>query len=78
MGEALFEYMLKSENLRIRGSAKFLIDTFGETRDIEGLITEIESQIARLKDSEAPENCVQRGRIGTKGVYSTEALGFSL
>jgi hypothetical protein len=74
MGSALFEYMLKSENLSIRASAEFLIDTFGETPNIEDLITEIESQVARLKNSEVPEDRIQRNRIGNRRGYLGVAL----
>lgn len=74
MGGALFEYMLKSENVSIRGSAEFLIDTFGETPNIEDLITEIESQVVKLKNSEVPEDRIQRNRIGNRRVYLGVAL----
>lgn len=74
MGGALFEYMLKSENVSIRGSAEFLMDTFGETRNIEDLITEIESQVAKLKDSEVSEDRIQRNRIGNRRGYLGVAL----
>ncbi len=66
MGGALFEYMLKSENARIRASAEFLIDTFGEKGNFEDLITEIESQIEKLKDSKIPEDRIQRSRIANR------------
>ncbi|MGB8028926.1 MAG: hypothetical protein WCF30_04595 [Terracidiphilus sp.] len=74
MGGALFEYMLKSENVSIRASAEFLIDTFRETRNIEDLITEIESQVVRLKDSEVSEDRIQRNRIGNRRGYLGVAL----
>lgn len=74
MGSALFEYMLKSDNVWIRASAEFLIDTFGATPNIEDLITEIESQVARLKNSEVPEDRIQRRRIGNRRVYLGVAL----
>jgi hypothetical protein len=74
MGSALFEYMLKSENVSIRASAEFLIDTFGETPNIEDLITEIEFQVARLKNSEVPEDRIQRSRIGNRRGYLGVAL----
>ena len=74
MGSALFEYMLASENPYIREPAEFLIDTFGKTSNIEDLITEIESQIDMLKDSEVPEDRNQRGRIARHRVYLWVAL----
>jgi hypothetical protein len=74
MGGALFEYMLKSENVSIRTSAGFLIDTFGERPNIEDLITEIESQVARRKNSEVPEERIQRSRIGNSRGYLGVAL----
>lgn len=74
MGGALFEYMLKSENTSIRASAEFLIDTFGEARNIEDLITEIESQVVKLKDSKVAEDRIQRNRIGNRRAYLGVAL----
>lgn len=74
MGGALFEYMLKSENVSIRASAEFLIDTFGETPNVEDLITEIESQVAKLKNSAVPEDRIQRNRIGNRRGYLGVAL----
>jgi hypothetical protein len=74
MGGALFEYMLQSENMSIRASAEFLMDTFGERPNIEDLITEIESQVARLKNSEVPEDRIQRSRIGNRRGYLGLAL----
>jgi hypothetical protein len=74
MGGALFEYMLKSQNVSIQASAEFLIGTFGEGRNVEDLITEIESQIARLKDSEVPEDRIQRNRIANRRGYLGVAL----
>jgi hypothetical protein len=74
MGSELFEYMLKSDNVWIRASAEFLIDTFGATPNIEDLITEIESQVAKLKNSEVPEERIQRSRIANRRAYLGVAL----
>jgi len=74
MGSELFAYMLKSENVWIRASAEFLIDTFGATPNIEDLITKIESQVAKLKNSEVPEDRIQRSRIANRRVYLGVAL----
>ena len=74
MGSTLFEYMLKSEDVSIRASAEFLIDTFGKMSNIEDLITEIESKIDTLKDSEVPDDLTQRGRIARHRVYLGVAL----
>ncbi len=74
MGSELFEYMLKSDNVWIRASAEFLIDTFGAMPNIEDLITEIESQVAKLKNSEVPEERIQRSRIANRRAYLGVAL----
>lgn len=74
MGSALFEYMLKSENEWIRASAEFLMDTFGDKPNIEDLITEIQSQVEKLKDSGVPEDLIQRRRIANHRGYLGVAL----
>ena len=63
MGSALFEYMLRSKNERIRASAEFLMNTFGNAPNIEDLITEIQSQVEKLKDSESLEDRGRRSEI---------------
>lgn len=74
MGTALFEYMLKSENAWIRASAEFLIDTFGDVPNIEDLITEIQSQVEKLRNAGTPEDRAQRTRLANRRGFLGAAL----
>ncbi len=74
MGGALLDYMLKSGNTLFCCSARFLTDTFGEKPNIEDLITEIDSEIAKLENSIVSEDRKQRGNLGTSSGKLCEAL----
>jgi hypothetical protein len=74
MGTALLEFMLNSENAWIRTSAEFLVDTFGVTPNIEDLITEIQSQVEKLKGADALEDRAQRTRLGNSRGFLGAAL----
>ena len=66
MGSALLEFMLKSEDVWIRASAEFLIDTFGDSPNIEDLITEIQSRVEKLKNASTPLDRTQFAKLGNR------------
>jgi hypothetical protein len=74
MGEALLDFMLTYPNQPYPNVAQFLIDTFGKSPNIEDLITTLQHNIRSLKDVQAPDARVERGRQGN----SLGALGTSL
>jgi len=74
MGSALFKYMLKSEDALFRKSAKFLLDTFGESSNIEDLISEIQSRIKKLENPRTADERDQRTGIGISSDRLSRAL----
>jgi hypothetical protein len=65
MGGQLLHFMVSSQDPIIRPSGELLLDTFGESLNVEDLITELQSLVASLKDAQAPEAKAQRSRFGT-------------
>ncbi|MBZ5505151.1 MAG: hypothetical protein LAO78_06670 [Acidobacteriia bacterium] len=59
MGQGLLEFMLKSENNDFQVSAEQLIEMFGNTPNIEDLISEIEARIDELKSRKTDEELVK-------------------
>jgi hypothetical protein len=74
MGDGLLDFMLNSQNTLIRASGELLVDTFGKSSNIEDLMTELQSRIASLKDSQAPADRVQRMRLGRSSGFLGAAL----
>jgi hypothetical protein len=74
MGNGLLDFMLKSDDLWIRSSGEFLIDTFGRSPNVEDLVTELQSQIDGLKSAQSHEGKARRMRLGN----SRGSLGTAL
>jgi hypothetical protein len=74
MGDGLLDFMVKSPDLWIRGSGEFLTDTFGESPNVEDLITELQSRIGLLKDAPSPEDRAQRMKLGNSRGFLGAAL----
>jgi hypothetical protein len=64
MGEALLDFMLKSSNPWQQDAARFLIDTFGKSPNIEDVITELQSRIDSLKEAKTSGGKAERMRLG--------------
>jgi hypothetical protein len=61
MGEGLLDFMLRYPVAEYPSAAQFLIDTFGESRNIEDLITTLQSRIDALN---TPEGKAELMRLG--------------
>lgn len=64
MGGKLLDFMLKSSDSVTKASGELLVDTFGQSPNIEDLITELQSRTKSLKKSVAQEDQIQRRRLG--------------
>ena len=67
--------MLKSQSPNLRIRAEYLVDTFGESPNIEDLITQMQTTISALKGSHRSEDIVQRQRLGNGLGALRDALG---
>ena len=74
MGGGLLEFMLNYETGRYRGSADFLIESFGKTPNIEEMVTVLEERIGALKDSPDLNDRAQRSVLGHAHGQIAEAL----
>jgi hypothetical protein len=63
MGDALLNFMLDSEDLRLRASAECLIDSFGKRSNVEDLITAVQLRIKALENSVNSGERAERMRI---------------
>jgi hypothetical protein len=69
MGRGLLEFMVGSSDPLIRASGEFVTDMFGESPNIEDVITELQSQIESLKNAKNPDDRTQRMRLGNRRAY---------
>jgi hypothetical protein len=74
MGRQWLDWMAAYPNGRFRGSAEFLVERFGAAPNIEDVITELESSIDSLADSDVLEDKSKRMRVGTVRGQMSEAL----
>ncbi len=74
MGRQWLEWMAAYQNGRYRGSVDLLVEAFGAAPNIEDVITELESSIVSLADSEVLEDRLQRTLIGTTHGQLFESL----
>lgn len=74
MGKESLEWMMAFPNGYFRPAAEFLVQRFGEIPNIEDVITELESTIHSLTNSDVPEDKSQRIRLGTVRGHFLEAL----
>ena len=74
MGKESLEWMTAFPNGYFRPAAEFLVQRFGKTPNIEDVITELESTIHSLTNSDVPEDKSQRIRLGTVRGHFLEAL----
>jgi hypothetical protein len=65
MGGQLLHFMQVSHDSIIEPCGELLIDTYGESLNVEDLITELQSLVASLKDSQASEDKARRSKFGT-------------
>jgi len=74
MSKQLFEWMAAYPDGRFRGSAELLVNTFGATPNIEDVITQLESSISSLTDSDVWEDKLQRSLLGTARGHLFDSL----
>ena len=74
MSKGLFAFMQESHNTWIRASGEFLIDTYGESLNIEELITELQSRIDSLKNAKSLGEKAQRMKLGNSRGFLGTAL----
>jgi hypothetical protein len=74
MGKKLLAFMESSSDFQIRASGEFLRKRFGESSNIEDLITELQRQVEVLAGSTNPQNDAQRTRLGMARGWLGEAL----
>ena len=74
MGGALLDFMLTSSNPSQQDAARFLIDAFGKSPNIEDLITTVQHHTRSLKDVQAADAKAERRMQGN----SVGALGAAL
>ena len=75
LGSGLLDFMLKSHDIRTRAAGEYLSDTFGQSSNIEDLITELQSRIESLKNAQLSEDRIQRTRLGNRVGALRDALG---
>jgi hypothetical protein len=73
MGTELLQWMLAYPTGRYRGSAELLIETFGDSPNIEDVITQLVAAIETL-DSDAQEDRVLRSLLGNARGQIAEAI----
>jgi len=63
LGGSLLTFMCDSTNPWIRAGGEFFQDRFGNSPNMEEMITEIESRVESLKDSREPQERAERTRL---------------
>lgn len=74
MGEGLLDFMLKYPIYRYRDSAQVLIESFGESPNIEDMITALEERIEALKDTRNPNERAMRSVFAHAHAHVAEML----
>ena len=74
MGKEMLKWMAAFPNGYFRAAADFVAERFGESPNIEDVITYLESTIRSLTDSKVAEEKSQRIRLGTVRGHFLEAM----